>query len=316
MQTADRSRDSEAPLAIVTGATGYIGSHLVRELDRTGWNVLAVVRAKSAASSAHLFAENVRLMLHDGSSRHLVSAFGGMPSENTVIFHLASHFVAEHEIDDIDDLVDGNLRFGLQVMEAMSRNGLRKIVNTGTNWQHFQGKANSPACLYAATKSAANVLFGYFVDAHAFQILTLELFDVYGPADSRQKLFNLLRRATQTSEDVAMSPGQQLLDLVYIDDVVNAYSMAGQQLIDGNDELIHQTYAISSGRQISLRDVAAMYENICGEPAHIHWGGRPYRRREVMVPWTQVAALPGWHARTSLEEGIRHLDNWLRHSDG
>ena len=130
-------------------------------------------------------------------------------------------------------LVDSNVLVGTQVAEAMLRAGCRGIVNTGTSWQRDARGAYDPVCLYAATKQAFEDVLTYYVSAEGFAATTLRLYDTYGPDDPRPKLVNALAGALRSGTPLSLSPGEQLLDLVHIDDVTAAFAAAGRRLLDG-----------------------------------------------------------------------------------
>jgi len=109
-----------------------------------------------------------------------------------------------------------------------------------------------------------------------------------------------------------MSPGEQLLELVYIDDVVNAFITAAKRLFDGKVQT-HERYAVSSGQPIRLRELVEMYQHVTGRNLEIAWGGHPYREREVMIPWSRGERLPGWEPVIGPEEGIKII--WDRMDD-
>jgi len=221
-----------------------------------------------------------------------------------IIFHLASWVLVQHQPADIERLIRSNITFGAQLVEGMLGAGANRLVNTGTSWQHFENQDYSPVCLYAATKQAFEAILQYYVETSSLRVATLKLNDTYGPDDPRPKLFKLLQRAAESIETLKMSPGEQRVDLVYIDDVVDAYLASATLLLqDGVDG--QQTYAVSSGETIGLRELATVYESVAGVKLPIEWGGRPYRPREVMVPWNRGQPVPGWRPKTSLVEGIR-----------
>ena len=133
-----------------------------------------------------------------------------------IVFHLASLFLAQHTLEDIERLVQSNLLFGVQIAEAITLQGVTKLINTGTSWQHYENEDYNPVCLYAATKQAFEDMLKFYVEASKLKVITLKLFDTYGPDDSRPKLFTLLRKVAQEQTELAMSPGEQLIDLVYM----------------------------------------------------------------------------------------------------
>lgn len=290
--------------ALVTGATGFLGARLAARLEAAGWEVHAVTRPGSELAPLREGAPGATAHPHDGTTAGLCAIVAAAAPD--VVFHLASRFVAEHQTEDVESLVTGNVLFATQLAEAMLVNGVHRLVNTGTSWQHFEGDAHRPVSLYAATKEAFEAILAFYTDATPLRVVTLKLFDTYGPADPRPKLFALLRRITEMQAPLAMSPGEQQIDLVYVDDVVDAFETAAARLLAGEVGR-HESYAVSSGQPLRLRDLVETYSRITGRTLSVEWGGRPYRAREVMVPWSGGFALPGWLPRVGLEEGIRRV---------
>jgi nucleoside-diphosphate-sugar epimerase len=221
------------------------------------------------------------------------------------VFHLASLFLAQHQPQDVDALILSNVLFSTQLAEAMVANGVRHMVNTGTSWQHFDNQDYNPVNLYAATKQAFEDILAYYADAGMLKVVTLALFDTYGPNDPRRKLVALLRDLARTGQALAMSPGEQLIDLVHIDDVVDAFLLAAQRL--PSQPTAYARYGVSSGAPMTLRAFVGVFERVAGTSLAIEWGGRPYRPREVMTPW-QAPAMEGWQARIRLEDGLRAIE--------
>lgn len=290
--------------ALVTGGSGFIGSHLVSRLQEMGWTVSVLSRDPQRASSILQDIPQSAVCHYDGSYESVLASVE--TSEPDVVFHLASHFVAEHKIADIEPLLESNLCFGTRLLEAMSTTGVRHFVNTGTSWQNFHGDAYDPVCLYAATKQAFEDMLFFYAASGRVSAITLKLFDTYGPGDTRPKLLPALRRAAQSSEVLRMSPGEQKLDLVYIDDVVDAYVRASKRL---GEEHIDDTsdYAVTSGQAVPLRGLVELMQELTGGKPEVEWGARPYRVREVMEPWKGGQVVPGWAPKVGLREGLERF---------
>jgi len=299
--------DINGQCILLTGATGFVGSHLARRLVQERCELHAVVRPGADLSALDGLGSCLTIHSHDGSTEDLVRTVADVRPE--LVFHLASLFLSEHASADVERLVAANVLFGTQLLESMDKAGVRLLVNTGTSWQHFQGADYSPVNLYAATKQAFEAILGYYIEAAEFTAVTLKLYDTYGPGDKRPKLLRLLQNVAEQGEPLAMSPGEQLIDLVYIDDVIDAFLVAGGLLLDGRTKG-HCSYAVSSSAPVRLRDLVAVFSRALGREIPIVWGGRPYRSREVMEPW-QGPALPGWAPKVTLEEGFR---KFLGHS--
>lgn len=288
---------------LVTGATGFIGRHLVTRLINMGWEVHVVVREASHLPDSPMLSLLVK-HTHDGTTDGMVRLVS--EAKPDVVCHLASVFVAQHAPKDVAPLVVSNILFGSQLLEAMRVNGVTKFVNTGTSWQHFENRDYCPVCLYAATKQAFQAMVDYYVDACNYKVITLKLFDTYGPDDLRPKLFSLLKNTTNTEEVLVMSPGEQRIDLVYIDDVIDAYLIAVEKLME-NKVVSQESYALSSGCAISLKELVAIWEEVADRKLPIQWGGRHYREREVMIPWNTGIPISGFEPKVSLHEGIARI---------
>jgi len=288
---------------VITGGTGFIGSNLTRFLVNRGWNVHLILWTKQPnTDSLTDIVEKVNLHYYDGSTESMMQII--KKARPDIVFHLASLFLAQHGPEDIMPLIQSNILLGTQLLEAMATSNVVNLVNTGTSWQHFNNEDYNPVCLYAATKQAFESMLTYYVETQALKVVTLKLFDTYGPNDARRKLFYFLHTVASKQNSFLMSPGEQLVDLVYIDDIVKAFAVAAKRLQVGKVKK-SESYEISSGKPLKLKKIVDIYGKVTGKHLSVTWGGIPYRNREVMVPWTKGKKLPGWTSKVTLEEGIR-----------
>ena len=168
---------------LITGATGYIGSQLAKRLHAKGHEVSLIVRPNSDLAVLDTVLPSASLHYYDGSYQSLFAALS--TSQPDVVFHIASLFLAQHKPEDVARLVESNLNFPTQLLEAMSQLGMTQFINTGTSWQHYQNEGYNPVNLYAASKQAFEAMLAYYVEAKNFKSITLKLFDTYGPGDNR-----------------------------------------------------------------------------------------------------------------------------------
>ena len=277
--------------ALLTGVTGFIGSHLARHLLKNNWEVNAIVRESSNLDVLPPdIKQNINFHVHTNQNSLLKIVKTSAPD---VVFHLASLFLSNHKYEDIPALIESNVTFGTQLLDAMIKNDVKNLVNTGTSWQHYENKSYSPVNLYAATKQAFEDITKYYIETAGLHVINLQLFDTYGEGDRRRKLLSLLREIADSGETLQMSLGEQKIDIVHVDDVADAFLIAANFLLNEQYEFC-DTYAISSGNAISLRDLVKKYEQILGKKLNIEWGKRAYREREVMIPWNTGKLLPTW----------------------
>lgn len=287
---------------LVTGATGFVGSNLSRKLLELDCKVSIISKKEFGYQNIEDIKENLDIFEYDGNILNLIEYMKKNKFDG--VFHLASLFIAEHESLDVDNLIDSNIKFGVQLLEAMKESETKLLVDTGTSWQHYENQDYNPVDLYAATKQAFQDIIKYYTEAENIRCITLKLFDTYGENDKRPKLINLLNKFADEGVELNMSPGDQMLDLVYIDDVVEAFLVAIKELIK-NKDIKNEKFAVATGNETSLKKVIEIFENISNKKIKVNWGGKKYRKREVMELWNNFNLLPNWKYTVILEEGLK-----------
>jgi nucleoside-diphosphate-sugar epimerase len=285
--------------AIVTGGTGFIGSHLVDRLLETGASVTLITRAGSAVDDK-LLSRGISVVEDTGSVDELITAVTAISPD--VVFHLATNFIGVHKPTDVNALVESNVAFGTRLAEACSVVDNVKFVNVGTVWQHHDARAYGPTSLYSATKQAFQDIVQFYAEVHGLQVVNLELADSYGPNDPRKKLVQLLMETAANDGKLEMSPGEQLINLVHVDDVVDALLIAPSLAsVDA------PSYSVPSNQPLDLKQLVEVVGNIVGKPVDVVFGARDYRPREMMKSWQYAPVLPGWTAGTPLTDGLANL---------
>lgn len=289
--------------ALVSGATGYIGSHMVSALVAAGWEVAGLYHKTAPADqgSCQWFAAN--------KARDAVVSF-----RPHVIFHLATLYKAQHSPSDVAAMIDANLHLGAELLDGLQSIGGGGFVNAGTYFSYDAQGGPAPNSFYAATKLSFQQMLDYYAREGGVRAATLVLFDVYGPADRRGKLLPQLvslARSPSPPSPLGLTPGQQILDFLHIKDVLNAFLIAAMRTQAGQDAEggWHRVWCLPSGLRLSLRDVVTMIETIVGRSLAVTWGARPYPPHQVFRPTAGLPTLPGWQPQISLEAGIREMLN-------
>jgi nucleoside-diphosphate-sugar epimerase len=290
--------------ALVTGITGFIGGKLAERLIADGWHVEALVRSGSDLSGLPFAGMVTFHRVAEGQDLTPIVT----QARPDVVFHLASLYLAEHRPEQIGALVESNILFPTLLAEAMVASGVNRIINTGTAWQHFGGDSYLPVNLYAATKQAAEDLLLYYADAKGLSLVTLRLFDTYGEGDKRRKLIQILVDAARSGDPIAMSPGEQVVDMTHVDDVVSAFVLTAERLMTEPGQLREVRHV--SGERQRVRDLAALVERVLGRTISADFGGRPYRAREVMMPPApnDSEKVPDWSRIHTIESYLSGME--------
>lgn len=286
---------------IMTGATGYIGSHVLKYLLSKGWEIHVVADPKFGYANIEDVLPEIDLFEYEGDIASLCEYFKEKKAD--VVFHLAAAVITNYKLEQVPILIQSNIQFGTEILEAMKSCETKLIVSTGSYWQNYNSDSYNPVDLYAATKEAFEKIVQYYVDAFGIRHINLRLFDVYGEDDKRPKLWNALRDIAGTDQHIAVSPGEQLLDLIHITDVCTAYEAAYTLLVN-NQSLINEIYGVRTGVTYTLKDAITVLEKSLRKNINADFGVKNYKDREVMLPYDKYNYLPNWKALVTLQDGF------------
>ena len=320
----------EGVRVLVTGATGFIGSHLAERLVAEGAEVTLAVEPRASKANVASILDKVRVHevdLRDGQTvRQLVRKC--RPSK---IYHLAAVGVTEPEIDP-RLAVQVNVMGTLNLLDALTETDCDCFVNTGTCYEYGhntppppvppkvggaggqrEDQMVDPINAYAASKSAAWLFCNMYHRTHGYPIVTVRPFTVYGPRQSEralipQVIISALRGAEGLAKDFAMTGGEQTRDFTYVDDIVEGYIRASL-----SEKAIGQTINLGTGEERSIKEVVLKVLELMGNPVKPMIGALPYRPREIWRLYSdssKARELLGWQPQVSLEDGLRKTIAW------
>lgn len=284
----------------ITGATGFIGKHLVNYLKEK--NEVTINLHNEAKSPFDTSVKTYQLVESNPSKD--ISFFKKEKFDG--IIHLASLYLTTHTSNQVAKLIDSNVRFSTHVLECATQSKIKWFINTGTFWQHYQNKKYSPVNLYSASKQAFESIAQYYWETDQIKFCTLKLSDTFGPDDTRPKVFNLWQKIAVSGETLDMSTGQQLIDISHIDDVISSFVLLANHLKNDHPDVHNgDSFAVKSEKRYTLKELASLFEQAAKAKLNINWGSRSYREREVMVPWEDGKVVPGFQQKLSTIINIR-----------
>lgn len=308
---------------LVTGADGFIGSHLVERLAALGAEVRAFCLYNSNGSLGWLDgaepavrrALDVRLGdIRD--ARFVEESCRGVDT----VFHLAALIAIPYSYTAPESFVDTNVKGTLNVLEATRRAGCRRMINTSTSEVYGTPetvpisethalRGQSP---YSASKIAADKLCEAYRCAFGVPVVTLRPFNTYGPRQSgRAVLPTLLTQLLAGKKEVKLGRLDPKRDLTFVADTVEGFVRAA--IVDGIEGEVIQ---LGTGRTVSVAEVLEMACSVLGVSAKAVSEESRVRptASEVMILLSNPAKakrLLGWEATVSLEEGLSRTARWL-----
>ena len=304
----------------VTGAGGFIGSHLTERLVRLGARTRAVVHYNGdgrrgwldhspAISDVDIIAGDLR----DPSS--IQRAFEGVE----VVFHLAALIAIPYSYVAPESYVRTNIEGTLNVLELARRAGAR-VVHTSTSEtygtaQYTPIDERHPTCAqspYAASKAGADQLALSYYHAFAVPVTIVRPFNTFGPRQSPRAVIPAIITQALEGQAVRLGSLTPRRDLTSVADTVNGFVRAAEV-----DAAVGETVNLGSGRDVSIGELATRILDLVGSGAQVSEDPRRVRPDGSEV-WRLVCdahkagTLLGWQPSVSLDDGLRETIEWFR----
>jgi NAD dependent epimerase/dehydratase len=318
---------SEAALSgrtvLVTGADGFIGSHLVERLVADGARVRAFCLYNSQGSWGWLdgalpeVRDALDVRLGDVRDARFVEA---CCEGVDVVFHLAALIAIPYSYSAPQSFVETNVGGTLNVLEACRRHRVGRLVHTSTSEVYGTPdrlpirethplSAQSP---YAATKVAADQLALSFQRSFGTPVVVLRPFNTYGPRQSsRAVLPTILTQLLSGRREVQIGRLDTKRDLTYVSDTVDGFVRAATADVEG------ETIQLGTGHAVSIAELFEAACRVVGVQATAREDARRLRpdASEVLVLESDPARAAqklGWTPRVPLDEGLRRTADWIR----
>ncbi|MBI4356143.1 MAG: NAD-dependent epimerase/dehydratase family protein [Candidatus Omnitrophica bacterium] len=298
---------------LVTGAAGFLASHVVRRLLASGAEVHGWVRPTTDAW--RLAEMRSRLTLHQVDLREADQVRQAVDRiRPSVCFHLAAYGLSARQ-HDWDEAVRTNVLGTTHLLQALGAGGCQRLVYT-TTCHEYASKAEAlneedpvaPLELYGSTKAAATAVVRAWASGVGLPTVVLRLFGVYGPYDGTNKLIPNTITALLSRQVAAVSPCEVVRDYTYVDDIVEGILRSAEASLSGV-----VTINLGSGQPVSLRQlVEAIAAQLGGR---VEFGAIPPRAGEAQSLWADVRraeTLLHWRATVSWEDGLRRTIAWFR----
>jgi nucleoside-diphosphate-sugar epimerase len=291
--------------ALVTGAGGFVGGHLVRRLVADGWDVVALVRpGGDAARLAGLGVPAVPVDLTDPAA--LTAAV--RKADPDVALHLAAAR-ATSSAGERAATAAVNAVSGLHLVEALP-DRCRAVVRLGSSTEYAESAGPmderaplAPRGLFGATKAAGSLLLAAAAAERGLRAAVLRAFQVYGPDDQPGRLVPTVLRAAATGEPLPLTGPGLRRDWVHVDDVVQACVRAAVT----DDLPPGQVLNVGTGVQTTNEELVALAERVTGRRIEVRVGAHPGRSWDA-PSWVSdpslAARLLGWSAQVDLEQGL------------
>lgn len=303
---------------LVTGATGFIGSHLTRRLVTEGAEVHALTSTVSSVFPLRLLALREDITLHGGN----LNDGGAMSAlvercEPEIVFHLGAYTHVGKSWERVDECIQTNVQGTVNLLQAVARRGVRRFVYTSTSEVYgpiavpfSEEAAVDPISPYSASKYAGELFSRLFTRGSGVPVVVVRPFNAYGPAQSPDRVIPEIIVTALRRERLAMTEGRQTREFNYVEDLVEGFCRAATApTVEG--EILN----IGGGEEVSMRELARRILSLMGDPITPEFGGLPERPTEIAAMRSDVAKarrMIGLPPMRPLDEGLQATIDWYR----
>lgn len=285
---------------LVTGATGFLGSHVTKKLLDLDFNVIILKRSFSDTWRIERVLD--RAISYDIDKIEISTPF--KKHKIDIIVHTATNYGRKGE--NVSDIVETNLVFPLQLLEIGVLYKIKSFFN-------FDTTLNKDSNYYSLSKKQFQNWLIIF--ANRIRIMNLKLEYIYGEKDDSSKLLPfVIKELLLGAKELNLTRGEQKRDFIYVQDVVDVFI----RLINKIDTFCtgFYEYEIGSGKSIPIKElVCRINSQILNANTILNFGALPYRENEIMDSSADITKIKndiGWCPQTSLEEGLKRTIDWYK----
>jgi len=305
-------------VCVVTGAAGFIGSHLVDRLLADGYSVVGI------DSFTDYYAREVKERNLAGAVGHPLftlreadlrtAELGPLLDGAHTVFHLAAMPGLLRSWTWFDEYMTCNVQATQRLLEALRVTGVEHLIHVSTSSVYGRDSSGDetrptrPFSPYGVTKLAAENLVVAYAANYAVPYTVLRYFSIYGPRQRPDMGYHIFIERLLRGEPVTVfGDGSQTRGNTYVDDCVDATVAAFRHGPTG------EAFNIGGGETISAIDALRLVERLTGREARIEYGpSRPGEQVRALADTTKARATLGWEPRHSVEDGLRAQIEWQR----
>ncbi len=307
---------------LVTGADGFIGSHLTEQLLGEGCHVTALSQYNSFNNWGWLEGihhPELRIVSGDVRDSHFCRE---LVKGHDIVFHLAALIAIPYSYSAPDSYIDTNVKGTLNICQAARECGVEKVLITSTSEvygtaqyvpidEHHPKQPQSP---YSASKIGADALAQSFYNAFGTPVVTVRPFNTYGPRQSARAIIpTIITQIAAGNKEIKVGDLTPTRDFNYVEDTCRGFIAIAKA---DNDKVVGREINIATNSEVTMEHTLHTIAELMG--ADIRWVQDPQRMRpsksEVRRLWgdnTLIRSLTDWQPQVSLRDGLQRCIDWF-----
>ena len=280
---------------LLTGSSGFLGQHVLDQIGSRDGILLETFSFRCNESYQNKI-EELNNKLVENNYDYIINAGSSQSTKD--------------DIDNLKELIISNIFFPSSILSVIDKSNLKThFINFGSAWEFDEKGKKMPFNAYAASKSACESFFKHYAQKN-LKITNIYLYDTYGPNDKRNKVINLVIDAMIKNEDLNMSSCEQMMDLIYIDDVISSLEFIISSKFNQKYPDNLNYFELRNDNPITLNEIISKMKLFFPNyTSRLNKGFYPYRERERFKLKTNEFKLDTGLNLTDLETGLKKTIN-------
>lgn len=308
----------EGTPVLVTGASGFIGSHLVRRLVAEGAEVHGLSSSVSSVYPVRLLDLRERITVHEGNLTDRRAMDGLVETVRPqVVFHLGAYTHVGKSWQRMDECIQTNVGGTVRLLQALEGSGYRRFVYTSTSEVYgaidvpfHEDDQVHPISPYSVAKHSGEEFCRMLHQGLGWPVVVVRPFNAYGPWQSPDRVIPEVIVRALRGQELRMTAGAQTREFNYVEDLAAGFLRLGT--VPGIEG---QVLNLGCGEEISMRELATRILSLMGDPITPQFGALPERPTDIPRMYcdnNRARQLLGWQPAHSLDEGLRRTIAWYR----
>lgn len=300
---------------LITGANGFIGSHVVQRMVQEKALVSVIVRESSDLWRIEELKKDIDIHLVDLRDSLSIDQYMKQIKPD-FIFHVGAYGVDSRQ-KDYYTAASTNIMGTMNLLNSLKDIGCKKFINVGTCMEYGDKQEiiqeNSylePDSIYGSTKASATIIAHQIAAENNINIVTLRPFGIFGEKEGSHKFFPYIILSILEDKEVNLTPCEQYRDYCYIENIMDGFVLAAE-----NEAVKNEIFNIGSGEIFKLKHFVDIIYKEVGQKKEPNYGALAYRKNEVwrqQPDTTKIKSLLNWEPKVSLDEGIKRTINWYQ----
>lgn len=301
---------------LITGAAGFVGANITRNLIKKGEHVSIIVRDKKLNSRLADISSKIDIHKSDILNPSLETIIDKIRPD--YIFHMAAYGVMPDEAD-IKRMTDVNIRGTINLINAVKKNKFKLLINIGSAVEYgvkdhkiSENDLLEPINDYGVTKAAATLYCQKEGIKNNLPVITLRLFTPFGYFEDKNRLIPSVILSAINNDPIRVSVPTSVRDFVFIEDIIEALgSVMKRKMIPG--EIIN----IGSGKQHSVEDIVKKVIHLSHSKSQVEWGAvkkqtRFVEPKRLEADISKAYKVLNWKPKYSLEKSLEETIKWFK----